>query len=300
MVKIKVPATSANLGPGFDTLGMALNLYQEVAIEANSLGKKNVIWQTSPHLSNEENLVVWGLERTLSQFHQSHLGYTLVMVSSSIPMSRGLGSSAAAIVCGVMCANVLLNNHLTKDDILQTACALEGHPDNVVPAILGNLTLSYENKGAMHYESIPFPDSFAIVALIPECELSTEKARQALPSVYSPEACYFNVSRTALLIHALHTQRGDLLKRAFEDALHQPYRLPLIPDGTLLFQMLDSYADGHFISGAGPTIIAITCDMRHSDQHLKSSLDALKLSTKWNHTPLKVVTEGACYEPISL
>lgn len=296
MIKVKAPASTANLGPGFDVLGLALNLYQEVLIEKRMDAEKNTLWAQNIALPNAENLVTYAIEETLKYVHQTDLGYELTMLHSGIPMARGLGSSAAAIVCGVMCANALLDFTLSKDEVIQLATGIEGHSDNVVPAILGNATLSLQSENRLIYESFPFPKELKLMALIPQFELSTLESRKVLPKVYASETCLYNVSRMGLLIHALYEKKFHLLKTAFQDQIHQPFRLKCIPDASLIFEKFEPVVDGFFISGSGPTLMAVMTDEKCQSFSSDFALETLPLKEKWQICPLEVNVSGALYE----
>lgn len=296
MTKIRVPATTANLGPGFDTLGLALNLFQEITIEPLDSGRKEVKWSGEPLLADEDNLVIVALEKALHLKNQAHLGYALTMQHTDIPISRGLGSSAAAIVAGIYAANVLMDGILTQQEIIDLATSMEGHPDNVAPAILGNLILATQQDGTTHYVKIDFPDDLRLLTLIPDYKLSTEMARRALPEQYPRSACVYNLSRLGFLLHALINHDYTHLPLALSDVIHEPYRYPLVEDSEPVKNALthiNTY--GYFISGAGPTIIALI--------HRGESLDTLvkHLNTEafkhhWTATVLDVNQSGAVYE----
>lgn len=297
MVKIKVPATTANLGAGYDTLGLALNLYQEVSLKPNASHTKSIEWHNGQKLNLNENLVYYALEKTLSRYNKNDLGYTLVMEETSIPISRGLGSSAAAIVSGIMCANALLDYSMTQEEIIQMACEIEGHPDNVIPAIIGNLTLSYLDKGSVKYSKIIFPEDLALFAFVPSFTTSTEEARQILPKQYSPSDCVFNISRVGLFIHALYSGMYNQLKIALDDRLHQPYRMEMIKNGHSIVKAIEeTEALGTFISGSGPTLMSIVSKDHSSvfEQKMKTYLN--KLDDNWQLIPIMVDQQGAHYD----
>lgn len=298
MVKIKVPATTANIGPGFDTLGMALNLFQEIIIEPAEPNTKKIIWPDEPILPDDRNLVARALERVLKLENASDSGYILTMYKSDIPISRGLGSSAAAIVSGIMAANYLLDYRLSMQSMLNIATEMEGHPDNVAPALLGNLIIAATYNDNIVFSTIKFPENLNLKVLIPDFELSTEQARSALPSSYKRSECIFNLSRISFLMHALLTQNYDNLPIAFADLIHEPYRYPLIEDSSeILSQLSGTKAFGNFISGAGPTIISVVRDSDTTfDQLLQ--LNSRSLKHRWQCLTLTVNSSGAQYEQL--
>jgi len=295
MVIIKVPATTANLGPGFDTLGLALNLFQVISIEKSDSTEKKVIWPGESTLELSDNFVVKALERALSQYEQQSTGYTLTMLNSDIPISRGLGSSAAAIVAGIYAANYLMDYSMSKQIMLDLATQLEGHPDNVVPAMLGNMIIATAVDGVTHYSSIDFPQNLALHVFIPDYKLNTAYARKVLPTSYTRAQCIHNISRVSFLIHALLTENYDHLKLALSDEIHEPFRYPLIEDSTLIKNQLATCDTlGYFISGAGPTLMALT----KKGGKLELDLNTEHFKHQWNNITVEVNKSGAIYEII--
>ena len=296
MIKIRVPATTANLGPGFDTLGLALNLFQEIIVKALDSGRKEILWTGEPLLADADNLVIVALEKALLQKNHTHLGYELTMHHTEIPISRGLGSSAAAIVAGIYAANYLMEYTMTQQEIIDLATTMEGHPDNVVPAILGNLILATQMDGTTHYAKIDFPEDLQLLTLIPDYKLSTEMARRVLPDQYSRSACIYNLSRVGFLLHALITRDYALLPLALSDVIHEPYRYLLIEDSESVKRALTHInAYGCFISGAGPSIIALI-HRGESLYNLAHHLNTEAFSHHWTSLVIDVNKSGAVYE----
>ncbi len=258
MVKIKVPATSANIGPGYDTLGLALDLFNEITVE-KSKGNIEVFWDCeNPNIPLEKNLIYIALIETLKKYQKEDLGGVIRIKSINIPVSRGLGSSAAAIVGGIYAANYLMDYIMTTTDIINLATAMEGHPDNVVPAILGNMVLSTVDEGDVIYSVIDFPSELKFNVLIPDFKLSTEKARDVLPRKYQVEDVVSNSSKLALMINFLQQKNFDKLRICLQDRIHQPYRFSLINNSMDIFSKSKELgALGEFISGAGPTLISL-------------------------------------------
>ncbi len=295
MVIIKVPATTANLGPGFDTLGMAVNLFQEISIEKAEHNNKTVNWHGEVLVDLDHNFVVTALERALSLKGKSSVGYALTMLKSEIPISRGLGSSAAAIVAGIYAANYLLDYEMTRQEILDLATQIEGHPDNVAPAILGNLIIASTVDGSTRFASIDFPSDLDLHVFIPNFKLNTAYARKVLPDAYTRAQCINNISNISFLIHALLSKNYENLKLSFSDEIHEPYRYPLIDDSALIKEQLasnDTY--GTFISGAGPTMIALT----KKNTTLKINLNTDDFKHYWTHINVDANKSGATYEII--
>jgi len=262
-MKIKIPATTANLGPGFDTLGMALDLYniveveqtesKELQIEVRGLGEGILS-------TGKENIVYQAAEKVFQKvgIYPKNLQLRLI---NNIPLSRGLGSSAAAIVGGIMVGNQLTGKHLSQQELLKLAAKMEGHPDNVAPALLGGLVISCLDGEEVVYLRLEPPKELQGVVAIPEFYLSTEKARQVLPKEVPFEDAVFNVSRVALLVAAIGTGKWEILPWAVQDRLHQPYRSPLIPGLEEVFQASkEAGAKAVTISGAGPSVLALATE----------------------------------------
>ena len=298
MVKIKVPGTSANIGPGFDTLGLALNIFNEITVEKKNSGIE-VLWDIpNPNIPLEDNLVYVALVHTLKKYKKEDLGCTVRMTKVDIPISRGLGSSAAAIVCGIYAAHYLMDYSLSTKDIVNIATELEGHPDNVAPAILGNMILSVMTGDSVLYSKIDFPEEIKFNVLIPNFKLSTEKARSVLPGSYSTADCVSNASRLALMLSFLKEKRYNDLRVCLEDKIHQPYRFELINNSLDIFEKSKELgALGEFISGAGPTLITWVDKNEESyKKELQKYLDTL--DDKWEIKDLTINTTGTIIEEI--
>ncbi|MEC4815587.1 MAG: homoserine kinase [Scytonema sp. PMC 1069.18] len=287
-VTVTVPATTANLGPGFDCIGAALTLYNEFKFTRLTSGRL-VISVTGTEaqrvVTNESNL----LYQAFVKFYE-HLQLLAPSVQIDIclgvPLARGLGSSATAIVAGLVGANLLAGEPLSQLQLMELAIALEGHPDNVVPALLGGCRLAAmgveseppNHKGHQAWEvcEIPWCGEIVLVVAIPDFELSTQEARQVLPSQVSRADAIFNTAHLGLLLRGLETGRGDWLRAALQDKLHQPYRKSLIRGyDTVRSAAIDAGAYGMVISGAGPTLLALT-DTLHSDSVVSAMASAWK------------------------
>ena len=260
-VTISVPATTANLGVGFDCLGAALSManeFQFAVVDTNTKLKIVVSGEEAQKVGTGEGNLVYHSFLKLYQRIEKTPPNLEITINLGVPLSRGLGSSATAIIGGLMGANSLAGNPLTKTEIMHMAIAIEGHPDNVVPALLGSCLLSVEEE-KWQISSIPWHQDIVPVVAIPNFELSTNKARSVLPTEYSRSDAIFNISRMGLLVRGLDTNNGEWLKTALADKLHQPYRQQLIP-GYLEVRLsaIDAGAYGVVISGAGPTLLALT------------------------------------------
>ncbi|MEL7009236.1 MAG: homoserine kinase [Cyanobacteria bacterium J06648_1] len=261
-VKVIVPATTANIGVGFDCLGAALtmsNEFQFVVVESETKLKIMVEGAEAFKVGlGENNLLYRAMLYLYQQIEQSPPNLEIT-IKLGVPLSRGLGSSATAIVGGLLGANSLAGNPLKHEEIMAMAIALEGHPDNVVPALLGNCLLSVEDRGTWQVCPIPWHQEIVPVVAIPDFELSTREARLVLPNDYSRSDAIFNISRMGLLLKALETNNIDWLQTALADKLHQPYRQRLITGYQQVEQAaIAAGAYGVVISGAGPTLLALT------------------------------------------
>jgi homoserine kinase len=262
-IHIRVPATSANLGAGFDSLGIALSLYNDVyfaqcdglpamkvEIEGEGLDEIPTVFS--------ENLLCQAMQCVANTVKQN-LPCGVIRLVNAIPASRGLGSSAAAIVGGVLLGNELTGRRLSQDSLLKIAADMEGHPDNVAPALLGGLCASVMTENGGIANSLAVPDELKFVVVIPEYKMSTHAARQVLPKQISHGDAVFNVSRVAFLLTCLATRSFGSIGIGLEDRLHVPYRIDLIPGGRqVLAAACLAGALGATISGSGSTLLAIT------------------------------------------
>ncbi len=256
-VRVRVPATSANLGPGFDALGLALALHNEVTIEEADRVSVTVEGEGSGRLdAGAENVVARGAALAFEIAGRAFPGARLHCVNR-IPLSRGLGSSAAAWVGGLLAANALMGEPLDRDGLLAAATRAEGHPDNVAAALFGGLTVSCADGARVTAVALPVPREVEWVVLLPETESSTREARAVLPESVPRADAIFNVQRVSLLIAALGAGRTDLLELAMQDRLHQPYRRRLFPwMDAVAAAGRGAGALGCVLSGAGPSLLA--------------------------------------------
>ena len=289
MIKVTVPATSANLGPGFDSLGLALDIYNTYKVE--ELEEGLVIEGCDMEYANEDNLTYQAMIKCFKKIGYKHKGIKIV-IESDVPVARGLGSSATCIVGGLVAANEISGRKLSKDELLDIATEMEGHPDNVAPALLGGMVASvYEDQ--VYYSKINIASGIKFLALIPDFELSTKKSRSILPKVIPHSDAVFNVGRAALMVSALQNGEFDLLKVAGQDKLHQHYRGTLIEGyEDILKKSLELDAKCVFLSGAGPTIlVAVDEDDSEIKIGLKEFLNDFK--NKWYIKELKIDQDGA-------
>ena len=256
MVKVTVPATSANVGAGFDSLGLALSMHNVFTFEEAPRVEISSTDGTRVPTGNN-NLVLRSARAVYEQLGLPFRGMRITQ-RNDIPMARGLGSSSACIVAGILGANRLAGNLPTHRQMLTLATAIEGHPDNVAPAMLGGFVTSVYDEGQVYSVKKNIDPELAFAAFIPDFRLLTSKARAALPEMVSHKDAVYNLSRAALATAAFCDGDYSLLGVATKDALHQRYRLPLIEGGDEVFDLaLDQGALAVYISGAGPTIMAV-------------------------------------------
>jgi homoserine kinase len=297
IVKVKVPATTANLGAGFDTFGLALTLYNEFEVEEAD-GVFIESYPENEFLKNPENnlfikVVKYLCEAEGKTFHGAKLKQTV-----NIPVARGLGSSATAIVAGILTGFAVHKKPLTDEEFFKVAYLFEPHPDNLLPAWKGGLIAALKTEDKTYYSKIDFPQELKAVVVIPDFELSTELARSVLPKEIPLKDAVFNIQRVSLFIRALQEKRFDLLKIAMEDRLHQPYRKSLIPNFDKVIQYAyDSGAVGASLSGAGSTMLALALDnFDKIGQAMVSAFSEAGINAKY--LVLDVDTEGAKVEII--
>ena len=259
-VSIRVPATSANCGSGFDTLGLACTLYNEVTYEITSSRgfQLEVTGEGAEYLKPcGRNLAFASFLRVWNEVTARERIGLKVTMHNRIPMSRGLGSSSSAIVAGIYAGNILSGNRFNDDELLGFATEIEGHPDNVAPALLGGFTISYMDGRKAHSLRVEPAKPLKFIAVVPERRLPTVLARQAIPKTVSHHDAVFNTSRASLLVGALLSGEYQYLASGLEDKLHQPYRAHLIPGLEDVFEAArNAGAYNAIISGAGSTVMA--------------------------------------------
>lgn len=255
-MRVKIPGSSANLGPGFDCFGLAWQCYNEMEFSPGGEGLK--ISGCPERFQNRDNLAYAGYKAVLDACGLREEPLSIEFLDTDIPVSRGLGSSAALIVGGAAAANSLHGLNLSKNELLSIATPVEGHPDNIAPSLFGGFTVSAMEAGRAITASFPVSDKLFFTALIPDFELSTELSRSVLPAQFSRADAIFNVSRAALLLKSFETGDAELVSVALADRLHQPYRTKLILGFEQVQKMANELgADGMCISGAGSTLLCI-------------------------------------------
>ncbi len=287
--KLKVPATSANFGPGFDTIGMALELYNEFEVEKIPSG---IEFLGCDNIPLEDNMVYTSVHKVLSKYNYPIEGIRINAKEINIPFSRGLGSSAASIVAGTMIANQLMNDILSMEDIINLATEIEGHPDNVVPAALGGLSVSILEGGRITYSKVNVPENLRFAVMIPDFVLSTQEARKAIPDTFTKADCVFNISRAAMLMATMNNGEIDKLRVATGDKIHQPYRSKLIPGIEGIFEKAKELGSkAETISGAGSTLLAVI-DKNNTGFNTEMVKYLNTLNQNWQVKILKVDTQG--------
>lgn len=289
-VCVSVPATTANLGPGFDCIGAALTLYNEFKFTRQQVDQKqrlllNITGSEAARVTTDESNLVY---QAFVKFYQ-HIEQTpppvKIEIKLGVALARGLGSSATAIVGGLIGANVLAGEVLTQAQLIELAIAMEGHPDNVVPAFLGGCRLTATNDKGWEICDIPWCKDIVPVVAIPDFELSTSEARKVLPTQVSRGDAIFNVANLGLLLRGLETGNKNWLQAALHDKLHQPYRKSLIHGyENIYIAALSAGAYGMVISGAGPTLLAL------SDTSNSANV-AAAMASEWQNQGIKAQVE---------
>lgn len=295
MIKLKIPATSANLGAGFDALGLALSYYNYVNMEEAEgccisaadgsdipTDESNLIYQTAKTVYN-----ICGRD-----FKGLKIGQT-----NNIPIARGLGSSSACIIAGLAGANRLMGDPLSLDEMVDLSAQIEGHPDNTAPALLGGIVTAVFDGKSVHWVKQEVFTTLKFIAVIPDFELKTEKARACLPQSVPHKDAVYNLSRAALFSASLLTGKYENLRTAVDDRLHQPYRLELIPHAGDIFDV--AYTNGAYaayLSGAGPCLMTIVdAENKFFGGKMRFALDNMGLSS-WEVREMHIDNIGCTIE----
>jgi len=281
MFKISVPASTSNLGPGFDALGLALTLYNEFYVEPSDSYSVEVEGEGEKELPKDErNLFIRAYRSTME-----YLGFDQpikVKLVNRIPLGRGLGSSATAIVGGILAAEKISGRKISLPEVIDVAFKFEPHPDNVLPAYTGGFVVAATN-GDLHYVRLDWPEELKVIIVVPEIFLSTEESRSVLPKSYKREEVIFNVQRVALLLGALQKRDYGLLKEAVKDRIHQPYRCDLIPSfWDVVSEGYKAGACAVYLSGAGSCIGALaTENFEEIGKAMCNVFDSLGIESKF-------------------
>jgi homoserine kinase len=296
-IRIKSPATTANLGPGYDCLGMALDLWNELEVTVLKSDDLHIDIKGfgSKELPTDENNLIYRSMQFLFNEHDTPIPGLQMNCLNNIPLNRGLGSSSAAIVAGLCAANVIVGNIYTDHELLEMAVEIEGHPDNVAPCIYGGMRLITVDDKNLYTVPIPVPDDLNAVVFIPDVEISTKEARRVLPDQISQQDAVFNMSRVGLLVASMFSDNPEYLKIATQDKMHQPYRQKIFTPMKVIFKgAIDGGATGVFLSGSGSTIIAFSKDHEMTVGYemaeaarqcsIEGTLKIMKHSSKGAHT----------------
>ena len=287
-VTIRVPATTANLGPGFDAFGCALQLYTDVTFEETESGLE--ITGCDEEFTGPDNLAYVSYCAVLESLSEEVKGVK-IHIDAHIPICRGLGSSAALLVAGAMGANILRGNRLSTQGLLNITNAMEGHPDNLAPAFFGGLTASMVDNGLPVTVNFPLHPDWEFLALVPDFDMPTTKARAILPDQVSRADAIYNISHGAMVLKALELGDEKLLRNGMQDRLHQPYRKHMIKDYEAIEALVRTGGAAFCLSGAGPTLLCITRNKALKDK-LTQKLPTITESN-WEIMSLHVEFQGA-------
>lgn len=294
MFKIKVPATSANLGVGFDCMGLAVSMYSEFYFETSDqpleINGCDVAYQ------NNRNLVYQAFLKGC-EFLQEPTPNLKITIASQVPVARGLGSSAVCIVAGLKAASIWFDNAISTTNLLKLAVEMEGHPDNVTPSICGGLCVSFlDDQQQPVVAQYPISDELKFVALVPNYPISTHEARRVLPTTMNYATAIHQVSRCTMMTHALETGDADLLQRTCQDLIHEPYRAKLIPEYQQAKQLTESEYGTMYISGSGSTLMAIMPNQQAAHSLV---VHAQALFPQWIISPVQIDKNGVQSEVIN-
>jgi homoserine kinase len=271
LVSVKVPASTANMGPGFDTIGMAFQLYTTIRMRLNESTEIKMKGSNLEVLPQDKTNLLYKVSIHVFQLAGLPVPELYIEASSDIPLTRGLGSSAAAIVGALVGANILAGEPFKHEQLFAMASRLEGHPDNVGASFFGGIVIASMPDEKEEVEVIPYvrlqvPSALRVLAIIPEFWLPTETARSVLPETYKKGDVVYNISRSSLLVAALSQGRLDLLGQAMQDRVHQPYRVGLVPGLSEILQGAPEHgALATALSGAGPTILCFYREAKEKD-----------------------------------
>ncbi|MFP3904054.1 MAG: homoserine kinase [Armatimonadota bacterium] len=271
-VTVQAPATTANLGPGFDSLGIALGLYNTVTLKMADEAVVEIEGLGDDELPKDETNLIYQSARALAD-RVGLAGEWHVRQQNNIPLASGMGSSSAAIVAGLKAAEAALSISLPDDEMLEMAVVLEGHPDNVAPALLGGFTVCYDKSdGGRGVVSLDVPDNLQAVVVTPDFTVDTQAARKVLPDTVPREDAVFNLCQSSALVAMLVSRQYHDLAAAMCDRLHQPYRAHLVPGmEKIIAAAVEAGAHGAALSGSGPSILAL------ADEYATSAIEAAML-----------------------
>lgn len=280
--EIIVPATSANLGPGFDSLGISLELFNHFIIKRSD---KYEFINVKEEFQNENNLVIVGAKKTYQYLKKKEIPFSLEIIEE-VPVSRGLGSSATCIIAGIVGAMLISSSKLSDDEIINIATSIEGHPDNVVPAYYGSLNSSVMDESNVYHTRYDVDSELIFNVLIPPFEMETKRSREVLPKEISYHDMVYSMSRAISIPKALEIGDIDKLFIYMNDLIHEQYRYPLIKESELFKEYAKIKKYPICISGSGSTLLMI------SNKSIINDLEKIKTTEKWRYLELKVAKKG--------
>jgi len=293
MVEIRVPATSANMGAGFDTMGIALGLYNFIKVQEIDSGLEITNLNSREYIpTNENNLIYRAVCRVFDEVGYVKKGIKIIQ-DSSIPVTRGLGSSSACIIGGLLGGNVLSGRKLSYDRILELAVEMEGHPDNVVPALYGGFCVSVRDSEKTHFKSFKLSPELKYAIMVPDFFVPTKKSRGLLPKEVAFEDAVHNIQRAVWFATGLASGNFEALKLGVDDKLHQPYRKNYVDGMDEIFEKTyELGAKATFLSGSGPTILSV---LDNDFFEFKASMQAFfkESNHKWKCRIIKIDNVGA-------
>lgn len=293
MITVKVPATTANFGSGFDCVGMALKLYNTIYVEEAKDGLEIKIFnKTDKYIPTDENNLIYKSMKVVFDILEYKPKGLKIGMLVDIPMTRGLGSSAACVAGGIVAANALCGNKLTMDEMILLAARMEGHPDNSTPALVGGMIVAVTEEKKVNYLKFEVPEKLMAAVFIPDFVLRTSKSRKHLPEGLPFKDAVFNVGRAALLGASIASGKFENLVIATQDKLHQPYRQQLVPNMYDIIDMCTKIgAKGAFLSGAGPAIVALIDENYYSFEEAAYKFVS-QLENKWEVHLLECDNDG--------
>jgi homoserine kinase len=302
-VRVKVPGSTANLGPGFDSLGMALNLFAWIDMAIADKTSFHLIGDQMKGIPADKSNLIYKVAQMVFDLAGVHHPELEISMYSDIPLTRGLGSSASAIVGALAGANALIGGKLSDDELFQISCRLEKHPDNVGASLFGGVVVAFWDGVRAEYIRLEPHANLEVLVAIPAFQLSTEKARNVLPQQISLKDAVFNLSHSSLLVAALSTGNLEMIRHAMKDKLHQPYRAAMIPGMLhILEHATENGALGAALSGAGPTMLALVDAFSERKRELEDFLqstfkkEGIEAETLWLAPCLDGVTVSSLSE----
>jgi len=293
---IKVPATSANIGPGFDSIGIAWNLYLHIYIKKDESHKDDIRIINKNKINND--LFIKAFNETINYINKKPSNY-IIELWSEIPIGKGLGSSASAIVGGIYTAEIITNTYLNLHEKLNIALKFENHLDNISAAINGGINICLKNEKEIYISKLPINYDFWGLLYIPDYYLSTQEARSILPHYYKREDVVFNLQKFGILISGLFQKDEKLVKMGLDDKIHQPYRFELIKEYPLLSKEVEKHGKKIVLSGSGPSLLVLLFNEQEALEILEKLENNLKEALKGEFKLLKIEHNGITLEKLN-